>query len=112
MKYSEKMQLLLKGIKMDEIKVLEDQEALELAEEKEKQKLSNEEMEKVNNKALEDATTLVKELEAQLEAKDLELKNLNEKVEEINNKKTMEEQPTVPDASSVFKELFTPNKEV
>lgn len=111
MKYSEKMQLLLKGIKMDEIKALEEQEAQELEEEQKKLD-SNDEMEKAKKEALEEATSLVKELEAKLEAKDSELKKANEDLVALNNKRTLEEQPTESKASDVFKELFKPTKEV
>jgi acetylglutamate kinase len=112
MKYTEKMQLLLKGVKMEEIKALEEQEAQELKEEQEQQKISNDEMEKVKNEALEAATALVKELEAKLEAKDSELEKANKDLESLNNKRTLEEQPTESKASDVFKELFKPTKEV
>lgn len=105
MKYSEKMQLLLKGVKMDEIKALEEQEAHELEEEQKKHKESNDE-------ALEAANSLVKELEAKLEAKDAELRKKDEDIEALNNKRTIEEQPTESKASDVFKELFKPTKEV
>lgn len=108
MKYSEKMQLLLKGVKMDEIKALEEQEAHELEEEQKKHKESNDEVEK----ALEAANSLVKELEAKLEAKDDELRKKDEDIEALNNKRTIEEQPTESKASDVFKELFKPTKEV
>ena len=111
MKYSEKMQLLLKGIKMDEIRALEAQEAQEL-EEEQKKKLESNEVEKVKNEALEAANSLVKELEAKLEVKDAELKKANEDLESLNNKRTLEEQPTESKASDVFKELFKPTKEV
>ena len=110
MKYTEKMQLLLKGVKMDEIKALEEQEALEL-EEAGKAPEEDEEN-KSYLELLNAANTLVKELETKLEAKDAELKELNKDLESINNKKTLTEQPTTPDASDVFTELFKPSKEV
>lgn len=110
MKYSEKMQLLLKGIKMDEIKALEEQEALEL--EEAKKNPPEDEEKKSFEERLKAANTLVEELEAKLDAKESELKKLNQDLESINNKKTLAEQPPEPDATSVFKDLFKPDKEV
>ena len=110
MKYSEKMQLLLKGIKMDEIKALEEQEALEL--EEAKKNPPEDEEKKSFEERLKAANTLVEELEAKLDAKESELKKLNQDLESINNKKTLTEQPPEPDATSVFKDLFKPDKEV
>ena len=81
MKYSEKMELLLKGVKLSEIKELEDQEAKEAKEAAEaaaakvaEEKKDQEEKEKT---ALEAANEMVKELEEKLASKEDELSKLN-----------------------------------
>jgi len=108
MKYSEKLNLLLKGVKMDEIKQLEEQEALEVAEAAAKEEKENQE-----KSALEVAQKMVKDLEDKLAAKEDELTALNRQFAEINNKKTVKEEPEHKDsAADVMEQLFKPKKEV
>lgn len=122
MKYSEKMQLLMKGVKLDEIKSLEEQEAAEEAAKKaeeeaakkaeeEAAKKAEEEKKKQEQSALEAAQAMIKDLEVKLEAKEDELTKLNKQFVNINNKQTVKEEPKhQPDASDVMKELFNPEK--
>lgn len=119
MKYSEKMSLLLKGVKMDEIKALEAEELQELEElkklEEEKDKKDPEEKDKKDpeedhSKLLLEAQNIIKDLEAKLD----EYKEKNEKLKveiaEKNNKKTITDQADPYDAGEVFKELFNKSK--
>lgn len=115
MKYSEKMQLLMKGVKLDEIKALEEQEAKEAAEEAAK-KAEDDAAKKAEEdneikSALELAQSMIKDLEGKLEAKEDELSKLNKQFADINNKQTVKDEPIhQPDASDVMKELFKPEK--
>lgn len=115
MKYSEKMQLLMKGVKLDEIKALEEQEAKEATEEAakkaEEEAAKKADEEKKEQSALEVAQAMIKDLEVKLEAKEDELTKLNDQFANINNKQTVEEEPEhQPDASDVMRELFNPEK--
>lgn len=111
MKYSEKLQLLLKGVKMDEIKALEEQEAAEKAEEQEAVEKKEAEEEKKEQSALELAESMIKDLEGKLEAKEDELTKLNRQFAELNNLKTVKEEPEEKyTASDVFGELFNGTK--
>lgn len=106
MKYSEKLSLLLKGNSWEHITELEEQEAMEAAAAKEQ-----EEKEEHEQTALEQATEMLKDLEAKLEAKEDELTKLNAQFAELNNKQTVKEQPEKKvDASDVMRELFNHNK--
>lgn len=112
MKYSEKMSLLLKGVKMDEIRALEAEEAAELeAATKETAEESTDNNEDMKT-ALESAKKMIEDLEAKLSAKDDENKKLNDALADINNKQTLAEagnkQAT---AADVMKELFKSKKE-
>lgn len=111
MKYSEKIDLLTKGVKWAEIKELEKQEAEELAleaEEAEETKLKEAE-EAEAKEALEAAQEMVKELETKLSAKEDELTKLNKQFTELNNKRTVVEEPEAKDsAADVMKQLFHP----
>ena len=111
MKSSEKIQLLLKGVKMDEIKALEEQEAAEeLEKQKELEKLDSEEEEK-SKTALEAALNMVKDLEEKLQNKEDELTKLNQEFANINNKQTVIEEPEKKyGGADVMKELFNPAK--
>lgn len=111
MKYSEKLQLLLKGVKMDEIKALEDQEAAEKAEEEKNAAEEKAEEEKKEQSALELAESMIKDLEGKLEAKEDELTKLNRQFAELNNLKTVKDEPEEKyNASDVFGELFNGTK--
>ena len=105
MKYSEKIDLLTKGVKWAEIKELEKQEAEELALE-----AKEAEAKEANEKsALEAAQEMVKELETKLSAKEDELTKLNKQFTELNNKRTVVEEPEAKDsAADVMKQLFHP----
>ena len=108
MKYSEKMSLLLKGVKFEEIKQLEEQEAAEAA-----SAALEEEKAEHERTALEAAEAMVKELESKLESKEDELTKLNKQFAEINNKQTVKEEPINKEtAADVMQQLFKPNKEV
>ena len=110
MKYSEKLQLLMKGVKMDEIKALEEQEAAEALEEAKAKEAEDEANAKKEQSALELAQSMIKDLEDKLEAKDDELTKLNLQFAELNNKQTIKEQPEKETASDVISELFNRNK--
>lgn len=121
MKYSEKMQLLLKGVKMSEIADLEKQEAEEqeaasaaAASESEGIHEGNDSdntTEEETKTALQAALLAVKDLEGKLSAKEDELTKLNKQFADLNNKQTiLDNPPKKPDASDVFKELFNPDK--
>ena len=69
MKYSEKLQLLLKGVKMEEIKDLEAQEKEELEAASSSEETNNSENIQDNNaegEALEAAKSMIEELETKL----------------------------------------------
>ena len=113
MKYSEKIDLLTKGVKWAEIKELEKQEAEELAleaKEAEAKKAEEAEAKEANEKsALEAAQEMVKELETKLSAKEDELAKLNKQFTELNNKRTVVDEPVTKDsAADVMKQLFHP----
>lgn len=114
MKYSEKIDLLTKGVKWSEIKELEKQEEAEAAalEAKEKEAEQAKEKEAEEKTALQAAQEMVKELETKLSAKEDELSKLNKQFAEVNNKRTVIEEPEVKDsAADVMKQLFHPTKE-
>ena len=108
MKYSDKLALYLKGVKSEEIKALEEQEKAEMEEAAAKEVEEEAKEESDTKKQLEEALTMIKDLESKLEAKDAELVKQGKEIESMNNKKTLQEQPTTPDASDVFKQLFNP----
>jgi len=116
MKYSEKMGLLTKGVSWAEIKELEKQEAEE-AEAAEDAKAAEEAAEEAKKaaetkSALEAAQDMVKELETKLSAKEDELAKLNKQFTELNNKRTVLDEPEAKDsAADVMKQLFHPKKE-
>ena len=113
MKYSEKIQLLMKGVKFDQIKELEEQEATELEEAnaKESQEHEHEEESSEVKTALELAQSMIKDLEGKLEAKDDELAKLNQLFATLNNKQTVADEPKQEDASDVMAQLFNNKKE-
>lgn len=125
MKYSEKMELLAKGVKWAEIKELEAQEAEELKKEAEdaakldaaeEAKKAAEEAKKAaeDKSALSAAQEMIKELETKLSAKEDELTKLNKEFANLNNKQTVKEEPEAKEsAADVMKQLFHPksNKE-
>lgn len=112
MKYSEKMELLLKGVKLSEIKELEDQEAKEAAEAEklEAEKLEAEKKKTEEKSALEAAQEMIKDLESKLQAKEDELTKLNNDFAKLTNKMTIKEEPEKYTSSDVLKELFHPVK--
>lgn len=118
MKYSEKIQLLMKGVKFDQIKELEAEEAMELEEanaeesQEDEENIQEHEAESSEVKtALELAQSMIKDLEGKLEAKDDELANLNQQFATLNNKQTVADEPKQEDASDVMKQLFNNKKE-
>lgn len=113
MKYSEKMQLIMKGYSRDEIKALEEQEAKEAKEAKEAAEEAAEKAEEDNElkSALELAQSMIKDLEGKLDAKEDELSKLNKEFTDLTNKQTLKDEPEhQPDATDVFHELFNPIK--
>lgn len=119
MKYSEKMSLLLKGVKMDEIKALEAEELQEIEElkklEEEKDKKDPEEKDKKDpeedhSKLLLEAQNIIKDLEAKLDEYKEKNEKLTSEIAEKNNKKTVADQSSTYDAGEVFKELFNKSK--
>ena len=115
MKYSEKMELLMKGVKVAEIKELEAQEAEEAkkaaeeAAKKEAEETAKKEAEETS--ALSAAHEMIKELESKLSAKEDELTKLNKEFADLNNKQTVKDEPEVKDsAADVMKQLFHPKK--
>ena len=115
MKYSEKMELLLKGVKLSEIKELEDQEAKETEEAAKAAEASKAAEEaiaaEVEKTALEAAQEMVKDLETKLSAKEDELTKLNAEFAKLNNKQTVVDNPPVKQTGAdVLKELFHPVK--
>lgn len=110
MKASEKIQLMLKGTKMEDIKALEEQEEKEAAEEAARLQEEEKKEEEKENTALEAALNLVNELESKLETKEDELTKLNNEFVKLTNKQTIIEEPDNYSASDVMKELFHPNK--
>ncbi len=121
MKYSEKMELLTKGVKWAEIKELEAQEAEEakkaaedaakLAADEEAKKAAEEAKKAAEDKsALSAAQEMIKELETKLSAKEDELTKLNKEFADLNNKQTVKDEPDkVDSAADVMKQLFHPN---
>lgn len=116
MKASEEIGLLLKGVKPSEIAALKEREAAEEAEEQAKaaaeaaKAKEEEQKEEASIKsALETAQALTADLENKLQAKEDELKKLNDEFAKINNKQTINENPPVKQTGvDVFKELFKP----
>ena len=113
MKYSEKLQLLLKGVKMEEIKDLEAQEKEELEAASSSEEPDNSEKIQDNNadgEALEAAKSMIEELETKLGNAQDELTRLNSEIAAINNRATQAEDLPKYDATAVFGELFNKNK--
>lgn len=118
MKYTEKMQLLLKGVKMDEIRSLEEQEASEIAEADQKDQDHEDQPDpdqddQTDYKELFDnANALIKEMEQKLQQNHDELSKLKNEIAAFNNRQTQEAQPSEKyDEVAVFKELFNNKKE-
>lgn len=112
MKYTEKMQLLLKGVKMDEIRTLEEQEALEIAEADQKDQDQQDQpdpdsTDQTDYKELFDnANNIIKEMETKLQQNQEELLKLKNEIAAFNNKQTLETNIEKYDDTAVFKELF------
>ncbi len=114
MKYSEKLQLLLKGVKMEEIKDLEAQEKEELEAASGSEESNNSENIQDNNaegEALEAAKSMIEELETKLANTQDELTKLNSEIAAINNRATQVEDLPKYDATAVFGELFNKAKQ-
>ena len=102
MYYSEKIKLLLSGVKMDDIKALEEEEAKE-AEAKAAEEAAKAAKAAEESKAEDSAKTAV-ELVKELEDK---LTKLNSQIVALNNKRTVSESPhDKATATDVFKDLF------
>ena len=108
MKYSEELQLRLKGVKSEEIAAMKEQEAKELLEAQEVQSKAEEKAESENLKLLEEAQQKIAELENALESKENEVKEINDKLISLSNKVTTFEEPAKVDgATEVLPELLT-----
>lgn len=108
----------MKGVKFDQIKELEEQEATELEEANAKESQEPEENIQEHEEkfsevktALELAQSMIKDLETKLEAKDDELAKLNQQFATLNNKQTVADEPKQEDASDVMAQLFNNKKE-
>ena len=120
MKYSDKLSLLLKGVKMDEIKALEEQEQKEIADQAaadpspeltQDPAAGNPDPEikpdQDYKKLFEDANSIIKEMEEKLQQNQDELSKLKNEIAAFNNRQTQAETPDQPyDETAVFKELF------
>lgn len=116
MKYADKLSLLLKGVKMDEIRSLEEQEASEkIAEadqtdQDQQDQLDPDLKDPTNYKELfENANNIIKEMEEKLQQNQAELSNLKNEIAAFNNRQTQEKEQSVYDDTAVFKELFNKN---
>ena len=120
MKYADKLSLLLKGVKMDEIRSLEEQEASEkIAEKDPDPKDPNpkdpdpkdpDPKDPTDYKELfENANNIIKEMEEKLQQNQAELSNLKNEIAAFNNRQTQEKEQSVYDDTAVFKELFNKN---
>ena len=121
MKYSDKLSLLLKGVKMDDIKALEQQEKEEL--EKKKQnpdptpdnqqpdptpdnQQPDPEQKDDYKQLFEEANNIIKEMETKLQENQTELGKLKNEIAAFNNRQTQEASPEKYDDTAVFRELF------
>lgn len=118
MKYTEKMQLLLKGVKMDEIRSLEEQEAVEIAEADQKDQdpevdpdPSDPEDQTDYKELFDNANNIIKEMETKLQENQAELSKLKNEIAAFNNRQTQEASPEKYDETAVFKELFNNKKQ-
>ena len=110
MKYSEELKLRLNGVKSEEIKAMKEQEEKELAEEAAAAAAKKQEDEEKEASALEIAQSMIKDLEAKLEAKEDELTKLNKEFADLNNARSLSEKTEEKyNASSVMGELFNKN---
>lgn len=119
MKYTEKMQLLFKGVSLEDIKALEAQEAQEA---QDAQKIAEADQtapdqsdqtdpdpaDQTDYKELFDnAESLIKEMETKLQQNQDELSKLKNEIAAFNNRQTQQaSQPEKYDEVAVFKELF------
>lgn len=115
MKYADKLSLLLKGVKMEEIRALEEQEASEIAEpDQQDQDQPDQPDPDLNDptdykELFENANNIIKEMEEKLQQNQAELSNLKNEIAAFNNRQTQEAEQTVYDDTAVFKELFNKN---
>ena len=110
MKYADKLSLLLKGVKMDEIRSLEEQEASEKIAEKDPDPKDPDPKDPTDYKELfENANNIIKEMEEKLQQNQAELSNLKNEIAAFNNRQTQEKEQSVYDDTAVFKELFNKN---
>ena len=114
MKFSDKLGYMLQGKTEEEIKAIEEAEEKEHQEQKQKE----DENSRLRS-SLEEAATMVKTLEDELQdvknklaSKEDELAKLNQDFANLNNKQTIKEQPEKKDsAADVFNQLFNQKKE-
>lgn len=116
MKYADKLSLLLKGVKMDEIRSLEEQEASEKIAEADQQDQDQQDQPDPDLKdptdykeLFENANNIIKEMEEKLQQNQAELSNLKNEIAAFNNRQTQEKEQSVYDDTAVFKELFNKN---
>lgn len=114
MKFSDKLGYMLQGKTEEEIKAIEEAEQQNLQEQEQK-----EDENRRLRSSLEEAATMVKSLEDELQelkdklsSKEDELTKLNQEFANLNNKQTVKEQPEAKDsAADVFNQLFHSKKE-
>lgn len=117
MKYSDKLSLLLKGVKMDDIRALENQEKEELESQQQdpdpEQKKDPDPEQKDDYKQLfEEANNIIKEMEEKLQENQTELGKLKNEIAAFNNRQTQEASVEKYDDTAVFRELFNKKEEV
>ena len=117
MKFSDKLTLILQGKSSEEIAALEAEETAEAeaaaaarAAEEAAAKAAEEDAARTKT-ALEAAQSMVKELEEKLSAKEDELTKLNKEFADLNNKRTIKDEPEAhATGADVMKELFNNKK--
>lgn len=117
MKYSDKLSLLLKGVKMDDIRALELQEKEELESQPQDPEPTPEiqqqdpEPKEDYKQLFEEANNIIKEMETKLQENQTELGRLKNEIAAFNNRQTQEASPEKYDDTAVFRELFNKKEE-
>ena len=117
MKYSDKLSLLLKGVKMDDIRALENQEKEELESQQQDPEPTPDNQQqdpepKEDYKQLfEEANNIIKEMEEKLQENQTELGRLKNEIAAFNNRQTQEASIEKYDDTAVFRELFNKKEE-
>ena len=116
MKYSDKLSLLLKGVKMDDIKALELQEKEELESQPQDPEPTPDQQDPEPSEdykqLFEEANNIIKEMETKLQENQTELGRLKNEIAAFNNRQTQEASVEKYDDTAVFRELFNKKEEV